>query len=75
MMQWYTVFFQFREILDSSVMSFAWSLHQEHPLGSRAELWTLEFQHLPKEKAFIKIISYRGESYFYAFAIVGTRAS
>ena len=66
-MQRYTDF----PILDFSVMFFAQSLHQDHPLQSRVELCTLEFQHLLKEEALMKTISFREGPYFYAYGIVG----
>ena len=49
---------------DFSGMFFAQSLHHNHPLGSRAELCALEFQHVLKEEALIKTISFTAGSYF-----------
>lgn len=45
-------FFQFKD--ESGLQAFAQSFHQNYLLGSRAELWTLEFQHLPQEEASLK---------------------
>lgn len=56
-------------------MPFAHSFYQEHPLGSRAELWTLEFQYLSKKGGLIKTIFFRKESYFYVDGIVAICAS
>lgn len=63
-------FSNLRLSLDSSEMSFAQSLYQDHLKEAKLNSGWLSSNVSPKKKFLIKTISFRKESYFYVYGIV-----